>query len=349
MELQESVMRCRWCTFDNAKPWLEEISLAVIKDLVGRFNWPSLPDTQTHLEYFIADSAASRFVVPGFNGSELSFRSAGPFLSAFSTRYRSPHPRAHISIITLAPTTFLVLPPHFLTGNPEWTREKVDKLQLFGSYVNLHAVECRHEAFHEGMRNAIIQRHYDALLTLVWIGTRLAEAEFVVFSRWSAAESYRENPLKPLSELFRLVAKQGMRPFAATSDESSGYQVKTDDADISMRLFTLLLRAHAESMPQNDPDIEAWVNHLSTCQDSDGTIQALAQWVIDWRSSDWRSRDGKRKLDITRQPLFRAGLASRRAKDDMMGIRLEEILGGEPLGFEEQMMKSALEKRSKGG
>ena len=170
----------------------------------------------------------------------------------------------------------------------------------------------------------------------------------MVFSRRSAAESYRENPLKPPPELFRLVAKQGMRPFAATSDESSGYQVKIDDADISMRLFTLLLRAHAESMPQNDPDIEAWVHHLSTSQDSDGTIQALAQWVIDWRSSDWRSRDGKRKLDITRQPLFRAGLASRRAKDDMMGIRLEEILGGEPLGFEEQMMKSALEKRSKG-
>ena len=342
IELQESVMRCRWCTFDNAKAWLEEFSLAFIKDLLGRYGLLSLPDSQTRLESFIAHSVASRatLAASAFNGSELTLRSAGPFVSAFSAMYRGPHPRAHISIITFSPTTCLVLPPHFLTGNPEWTREKVDNLQLFGSYVSVNAVACRREAFHEGMRNAIIQRHYEALLTLVSVGIRLAE--FMVSGR-SAAESYDENPLKPPQELFRLVAKQGMRPFEATSDESSGYQVKNDDTDISMKLFTLLLRAHAESMPQNDPDIEAWVNHLSTRQDSDGTVQALAQWVINWRSSD-----GKRKLEETRQPLFRAGRASRRTKDDLMGIRLEEILGGELLGFEEQMMKSVLEKRSKG-
>ena len=322
-------MRCRWCTFDNAKRWLEEIALAVINDLLRTLCWISSPDTQTRLNCFIAKSAASgaTLVVSGLDGSELTFESSGPFITVLEGTHRGPNPQGRRSFIRLAPTTFLVLPPHFLTGKPVWTREKVDSLQLFSSHVSLPVMKPQHEAFHEGMRNAIIQRHYDALLTLVWLGTRMAEFGA---SQALVAASYDENPFKPPREMFRLVAKQGMRPFAATSDEHSRYAGKNNEAEISLWLFVLLLRAHAEGMPQNDPDIEAWANQLSTCQDSDGTVRALAQWVVDWKS-DY----GKRNPGRFGQPFFREGRLSRRGKDHEMGIRFEEILGGEVLGVVE--------------
>ena len=332
IELQKSVMRCRWCTFDNARQWLEEIRLAVTEDVLTALDvLPSL-DTQTRLDCLIAKWPASRatFVTSTFDGSELALKSSDPFVSALSADYRGPDPEGVRLKMTLAPTTFFVLPPHLLTGKPEWTREKVDSLQLFSSYVSPHAVKCQREAFHEGMRNAIIQRHYDALLTLVWLGTR--SVEFGV-SEGLVAATYDENPFKPPPELFRLVAKQGMRPSAATLNKRSGYQGKNDEVEISLWLFTLLLRAHAEAMPQNDPGIQAWANQLSTCRDSDGTVKALAQWVIDWKSSY-----GKFNPREWRQPLFRAGRLSRSRRDEM-GIRFEEILGGEVLGFEEQLEK----------
>ena len=333
IELQESVMRCRWCTFDNAKPWLEQISMAVIKDLLATLDLLLSPDDQTRLDCFIAKSVVSdaTFVASGLSGSKLALKSSGPFNSTLSAFYCGPDPKGVKAKISIAPMTFLVLPSHLLTGKPEWTREKVNSLQIFSSYVSLYAVTHQRHAFYEGMRNAVIQRHYDALLTLVWLGTRLAEFEG---SEGLMAASYDENLLKPPPELFRFVAKQGMRPVAATSDECSGCQVKNGEAEISLWLFTLLLRAHAESMPQNDLDIEAWANYLSTCQDSDSTVQALAQWVLDWSSSY-----GKWKPGDIRQPLFREGCVSWFRKNDKMGIRFEKILGGEVLSFKKQLEK----------
>ena len=340
IELQESVMRCRWCTFDNAKPWLEEILVAVIKDLLGTLGLLPSPDTPTRLDYFIAKSAVSDVTLraTSLNGSQLEIRSFSPFDSALSADYHGPECRGFITNIKIAPTTFLVLPPHFLTGKPEWTREKVDSLRLFSSYVSLDVVKRQREAFQEGMRNAIIQRHDDALLTLVWLGTRLAEVK----------GSYDDNPFKPPPELFRLVAKQGMRPFAVNNEE----------AETSLWLFTLLLRAHAESMPLSDPDIEAWAIYLATCQDNDSTVQALGQWILDWGSSDgkWKlgdirrplfreARVGKWKLGYLRQPIFREGRVSRLERDGEMGIRFEEILGGEIVIFKEQLEKENAVRR----
>lgn len=148
------------------------------------------------------------------------------------------------------------------------------------------------------------------------------------------AADYDENPLKPPPELFRLVAKQGMRSFAAPSDRRSGHQVKNDEAEISLWLFTLLLRAHAESMPQNDPDIQAWANHLSTRQDSDDTVHGLARWIADLESSYEKPKPG-----VYRDPLFRAGRVSTDRKNDKMAIRFEESLGEKVQGFEEQSKK----------
>lgn len=330
IKLQESVMRCRWFTFDNARRWLGEIVLAVIKDLLNSYR--SNFDF-THLDCFMAKSPTSlaTFVTSTWDGSKLTLKSSGPFSTALSLNYCDQFPHGAQYDLTLAPTNFVVLPPHLLKGEPEWTMEKVDSLQLFSSYVNLDAVKCQRAAFHEGMRNAVIQRHYDALLTFVWLGTRLAESRQSIYL---TAADYDENPLKPPPELFRLVAKQGMRSFAAPSDRRSGHQVKNDEAEISLWLFTLLLRAHAESMPQNDPDIQAWANHLSTRQDSDDTVHGLARWIADWESSYEKPKPG-----VYRDPLFRAGRVSTDRKNDKMAIRFEESLGEKVQGFEEQLEK----------
>ena len=149
------------------------------------------------------------------------------------------------------------------------------------SYVNLRTVQYSLAAFHEGMINAIVQGNYEALLVLIWQADRLAE--------YKDSKSYDRPPFKPPAELFRLVARFGTQDTALSGCHSS--DTNFNDPLLSIKLFTLLLRAHAEAMPQNDPDITAWAHQLlkyEDCVEYD-QAKAFAQWVLDWGFQERRS------------------------------------------------------------
>ena len=109
------------------------------------------------------------------------------------------------------------------------------------SYVNWRSVQCKLSAIREGIKNTIVQGNYDALLVLIWQADRLAE--------YKIRRSDYENPFEPPADLFRLVVRCGMRDLPSST---------------SVKVFPLLRRAQAESMPQHDTDITAWATHHFT-------------------------------------------------------------------------------------
>ena len=129
--------------------------------------------------------------------------------------------------------------------------------------------------------NAVVQGNYEALLVLIWQADRLAE--------YKDSKSYVRPPFEPPAELFRLVAKCGTQDIAPSGCHSS--DTNFNGPLLSIKLFTLLLRAHAEAMPQNDPDITTWAHQLLKYEDCAEYDQAqpFAQWVLDWGIQKRRS------------------------------------------------------------
>lgn len=270
-------------------------------------------------DYFIAPNfpaCCSTFQARALDGSHLTLeyprRLATALLMTNLDRSDSRLDLNTTPNVKITPTKVLAIPNYVLVGKPEWTEEKVDLLQMLCSYVNLRSVQYELSAFNEGMKNAILQGNHDALLVLIWQADRLAE--------YKVPRSDHENPFEPPAELFRLVARCGMRDLPSST---------------SVKLFTLLLRAHAESMPQHDTDITAWATHLFTCQDGrDIDHTNFAQWVLDWssqvRSSYFVKRfGGPAKV---KRPLFRRGGVSR-GRENEMARRFWEIDGVRGEGF----------------
>lgn len=238
--------------------------------------------------------------------------------------------------LTISPMSVLAIPEHLLTGRPKWTGEKVDFLQMLCSYVDLRLVRYEFSAFHEGIKSAVVQENHEALLVLLWQAVR----------RYRKVTAHDESPFELPAELFQLVARRGVLSLAATSDRYSSSEAMIDDTLISRKLFTLLLRAHAESMPQEDPDIIAWATDLLKCKESAKNDHAdFAQWVLDWggqkRSSEYlfdRCRFTPRRGEQVkvRRPLFRGGSVSRQWIGSEMGKRFAEICGGRVESFEEE-------------
>ena len=140
------------------------------------------------------------------------------------------------------------------------TEGKLNFLSVLSSYVNTSIEKHQLEDFHKCMRNAIVQDHYDALLTLLWLASRLSEQG----KTWSSDDSLFEPP----EELFPLIARQGIRVLTGTLDGCSA------------RFFKLLLHTHVESMPVNHSDIEEWASQLLT-NETRG-VKAFATWILNW-------------------------------------------------------------------
>ncbi|KAF6224735.1 hypothetical protein HO133_009928 [Letharia lupina] len=344
-ERQEAVLGYRWCTFHRAKRYLSEAMSAVMKDLLLTLHLPLLPSDQTRLDAFIAQLPTRRctFSATALDGSTIALEYPRRLATALRMTYDGHDPRFDTRAtpnLTVSPTHVLCLPSHILTGHPTWTDSRIDFVQMVCSHVNLRTVQHDPSALSEGMRNAIVQGNHEALLVLIWHASRFAE--------YQETASHDDRPFEPPAELFRLVAKRG-GPEVATLDQCPGSEA-VNNATVSVRLFALLLRAHAESMPRDDPGITAWAHRLLTCQGSSKNDRAFAQWVLDW-GSDGRSdeyineRYTLRRLEVekVRRPMFRGGCVSRKRKGDEMAERFVEMCGGriESFGDEVEAVEGA--------
>lgn len=340
--LQEIIFACRWCTFHRAKRYFSSLIKAATCDLFLSLDIPLSAHDQFRLESFLAQSppvSPSTFEATAYDGSHISLEYPRRLVIAILMTYRGLDSRfdeRFKSNLTISPMSVLTIPEHLLIGRPRWTREKVDFLQMLCSYVDLRLVRYELSAFHEGIKSAVVQENHEALLVLLWQAVR----------RYETITAHDEGPLELPAELFQLVARRGVLSLAATSDRYSSSEAMIDDTLISRKLFTLLLRAHAESMPREDPDIIAWATDLLKCNENAKNDHAdFAQWVLDWggqkRNSEYvfeRSRFTSRRGEQVevRRPLFRGGIVSRKWMRSEMAKRFVEICGGRVESFEEE-------------
>ena len=354
IKFQKTVLAYRWCNFHRAKLYFSSVIEAVARDLFMTLDISLSSHDQIRFDSFIAQTllaSRSTFEATSLDGSHLTLEYPRRLATALLMTYHggSDSRLDHNTTpnVTIRPTNVRAIPEPVLTGHPQWTEEKVDLLQMLCSYVNLRSVQYELSAFHEGMRNAIVQANHDALLVLLW------QADRLVAYRPSHSHSHDESPFEPPGELFRLVARRGMRDSAVLDECSSSENgVATS---VSVKLFTLLLRVHAESMPRNDIDITRWAQQLLTCRDSSEPNPAgFARWVLDWGERESGSEflysryaiaksTMKRKV---RRPLFRGGGVSRTRKDDEMVRRFVEICGRRVERFGEEVERIG---RARGG
>lgn len=331
-DLQRTVLAYRWCNFRRAKLYFSSAVQAMTRDLFTHLDITLSSQDQVRFDSFIVQNlpaSRSTFEATALDVSHLSLRyprrlATGLLMTYLGEADSRVDPRTTPNI-RITPTDVLALPDHVLNGRAQWTEQKVDLLQMLCSYVNLGSVQYELPALHEGMRNAIVQVNYDALLVLIWLADRLAERKDIM--------SDSENAFKPPSELFRLVVKLGMRDL----DISEAYSISEGimKTAVSVKLFTLLLRAHAESMPQNDPDITAWAMYLCTYQSNNGIDhKKFAQWVLDWssqaRDSDPVIRKGMRMggPSLVKRQLFKRGGISRKRMGEEIASRFLELCEG---------------------
>lgn len=119
----------------------------------------------------------------------------------------------------------------------------------------MREVKCSTAALHAGTKNAILEGNATALLVLVWAEFRISQ---------SRAPFPHDAPYEIPPDLFRLAASDARKDDACA------------DA-VAISTFSLLLRTHAESMPNFDKTILAWASYLLSKPSS----QAFGQWLAD--------------------------------------------------------------------
>ena len=314
-ELQARVFGYRWCTFQNAKRWLDDIMQAVMKDLLSSLDLPLLSADQKRLDEYIAGVPVShprmcKADSPDHISSSRILLQYPRCLAtsifiiyhAFSCRSEPRFGSTGNTHLNVVPTIFLEIPERLLTG--VWTAEKLDLFTLLTSNVDPGIVKYSAAALNEGMRNALVQENYDAMLSLLSVAVRLADGR----SPDEAGDEPRDDcPFEPPQEFFRLIAKKGIR-------DASDLKSKINQPSPSVGLFTLLLRAHAESMPRNDPDIELWAKQLRIGDNVHPVDQQFASWILDWSSvEEWKElvtmteSFGRYGQWVVRRPLFNEG------------------------------------------
>lgn len=69
--------------------------------------------------------------------------------------------------LSYPPVQVLTIPDHCLRGNPR-TNDKIEILRALCAGANLKEVQFSPNAFHEDIRNAILERNIAGLLILIW-------------------------------------------------------------------------------------------------------------------------------------------------------------------------------------
>ncbi|KAL8795827.1 MAG: hypothetical protein Q9195_001707 [Heterodermia aff. obscurata] len=277
---------------------------AVAKDVPNFLNLPFLPQDQKGLDSFVAHLSSAPSIFNALDDeSSVKWEHSRPFSAAIEVTYCRLNAfrfkQSYTTKFTIQPIAISVFPPSVVVRNRRRTKETVDGPNLLSSHMSF-TVKYQLEAVHEGMRNAITQGKYDALVTFFWLAIRLGEFK-VVGRRWN-----NDRPFEPPQEPFRLVARQGLEK---TADKSHG----------SIGLFKLLLCAHAESMPSHDRDIKAWAESIASINGGNDNGRAFASWIVDCGCQErcnevvrrWGFRVGAERRpeeeEEVRRPLLRAG------------------------------------------
>ncbi|MCJ1483171.1 hypothetical protein MMC06_003338 [Schaereria dolodes] len=328
--MQDTLLQYDWCTFGRLKRCFSLLMEAIMKDLLWKLAVPLQDDDEDRMKSLIknlpernTDFTAAGLDAPNTHYFNLNYRhrlSAACLLTYH--HLNSPFDPRIIPSIGIYPVQVFTMPERYMQGRP-WTDDRIDLFRMLSSGP-WRDIPYSKTAFHEGIKNAILEQNIAALLVLAWRADEFSRRSMRVLT------SSENLPYEPSGELFRL---------AALTQVKRGDSICDDDAiSASISLFKLLIRLHAESMPRDDPDITAWASQLLTWNGGTDCDRMFGQWVLDCKEHmepEYRRTKGERHhyyakpedIPIRRLPMFFSGTGSPHRSADVMLRRFIQIEG----------------------
>jgi hypothetical protein len=264
--LQEAVLKCKWCTMDRVLQRIPEMQILTIHSYWINAGIVTDEQEQEDFEKFISRKVAkpshftgkgepqnkaigfakerlqaiySQFTPPGFRGPYTFTLDVDPMVETEINN-------RDLRMVALVPALDLCsFPPHLLRGrsngfshedvqflemlrmtSKNWTEDKPKRRPWTETSVD-------RKALHDGLENAIRHYNYNALVTLLKID------EFIFCYKIDSPPARYTIPPHLFVTAAKLPHREGETP--------------------AWRFFEALIRASAESIPRNSPDITQWV------------------------------------------------------------------------------------------
>ena len=326
-EMQELVLRQPWCNFSRLRDCFSTLLSAVWQDLLQDLNVFLPPSDHSFLDTSINNPRCKLAVFKATNLDGVSIELKYPGLSAgfVSLTYSGPDPRfddRHILKLMLRPAEIVTLPDSCLWGD-RWTIPRIQKLQwVYKHYIHKDHTKYSCDALYRGIKDAVLERNPNALLTLAWIAAGV--------SRYGMGNSLLSTFELP-QDIFRLAI-----PSLCEDVESAD--------TVAITMFKILIRSHAEAMPQHDEGINLWATRLL----SRSKHRAFGQWLIEFgtRSEDVpQSRTSYHGSQPAFERYFSDGRISYRRATDIVR-KFCRIQGFKPHSFERDLAELNFCQRS---
>ncbi len=267
-KMQRLILAQRWPTFTRLRKCFSQLLAAACYDLFKDINLSLTFEDQLALDDLIENPPhkCTVFTATSLDGSKIVLNYYWPLARnarlTYTSRelYTGHDPRFNWRCtpnLEIEPTIVMTLPDACLQGAP-WTHSKIQKLRMLSYGMDMKDVTYSSAGFHAGMKNAVLERDPTALLVLAWVADRIFAMR---------KSSHHDTPFELPQDIFRSAIS------SSTEDNESA------DA-ITISIFKILLRTHAESMPKSDDRIVAWATHLLSRPSS----QAFGQWLLDFSS-----------------------------------------------------------------
>lgn len=321
--LQAAILRCRWCTLDRVRAQLPELMrMTVQKHWFGA--GMTMDDAQhgTLMRFLERKEDVRRRTFEGTGTGPdgktyvLSIDPLSVSVHCPETSYRKTH---RVLSVRAFPDRLLRL----RGGDDDNDIAFLEMLRhAYGcndfEETSLDAddeVSFSRDALQQGIHNALVTNNAHALTTLLKIDEYFTRRRIRAHNNNAPGAS-------------SAIIDSDMLPYYSLPP--SHFRTAVQNAGHDPRFFQLLLRANAESVPPDDPDITQWAMDLEN-HPSDPHHAGLGRWLLDFMTRLPRDIDAAR-TDPRQAAVFYLGSCNRNVP---MGRRyLEEVLRVGPAGGE---------------
>lgn len=242
-ELQRSVLRCKWCTFDRILEQLPDLMRLAIQRIWVNTTVDMDGEQQTALNRFLAGEKNHR-VFTGISGGVHGLH----FTLSISPLVSVALNFGDVNTLEHRIASFKEFPANILRGEQGFGDKEsafVEYLRIASGFnraivLGMERPAISRDALQQGIRKALLEKNTEALISLLKID------EFNVRS-----------------------GTPGNAPYTLPSEH---FRTAVRVAENDPTIFQILLRASAESVPGEDSEITEWAMDLQS---------PLGDWVLD--------------------------------------------------------------------
>ncbi|KAJ5139380.1 uncharacterized protein N7515_004228 [Penicillium bovifimosum] len=279
-QLQQDILKCRWCTLERLSEQVPTMQLLTIHRLWTQAGIITIEDQQSDFEKFLAreDDTVRVFYGRGppeqKQAEDITAQSVHTYKLDVTPMVKTEFFGPDTETFTLLPALFLVeFPPHLLRGRRNgFTPGDVAMLEML-RMTSCNLIDGKtqllpscfthldRKALNQGIQNAIHHQNHSAMLSLLKIDEyvfRCKPEHLTRFTRYTFP-----------SEHFLAVTRTGR-----------------DNPNLNYEFFITLLRASTESLPTDSSEIRQWaVDYIELGRQDPsayGRYAAFAKWLMDF-------------------------------------------------------------------